>query len=390
MVIQPLRVDRTRLTGQLASSRTYAKPFIKRVESRVRQGHQPFIRHVRPGSAMTFRADFGALPRHVSVMPDEVVAALAPKDGGIYVDGTFGAGGHARLLLERGNVTVCAIDRDPRAIADGRALQSTYGDRLVLIEGRFSDMIDLLASVGIATVDGIILDIGVSSMQLDEGERGFSFTRDGPLDMRMGASEISAADIVNTLEEKELKRLLRVLGEEKRAHAVVRAIADARASAPITRTAALAEIVEKAVGRRPGERISPATRTFQALRIHVNDELGELASGLGAAERLLHPGGRLAVLTFHSLEDRIVKRFLRERTGAMAGPSRHSPPIERRPPTFIDLLPGGATASAAETAANPRSRSARLRAAERTAAPALPLDPAGFGEAIQLAAGGRC
>jgi 16S rRNA (cytosine1402-N4)-methyltransferase len=340
---------------------------------------------------MTYRADPEAAPRHLSVMPAEVLAALAPRDGGIYVDGTFGAGGHARLLLESGPATtVFAIDRDPRAIADGRALQSAYGDRLVLIEGRFADMIDLLAAAGIAAVDGIVLDVGASSMQLDQGERGFSFMRDGPLDMRMGADGISAADVVNTLDEAELKRLLRVLGEERRAHAVVRAIAAARTMAPITRTAALAEIVEKAVGRRPGERISPATRTFQALRIYVNGELGELAAGLGAAERLLHPGGRLAVLTFHSLEDRIVKRFLKERTGAMARPSRHVPPVERRPATFIDLLPGGATASDKEIAANPRARSARLRAAERTAAPAQPLDLADFGEVVQLAAGGGC
>jgi 16S rRNA (cytosine1402-N4)-methyltransferase len=323
-------------------------------------------------------------------MPEEVVAALAPKDGGIYVDGTFGAGGHARRLLGAGRTTVYAIDRDPQAIAEGEALQAAHGDRLVLIEGRFSDMLDLLASAGIAGVDGIVLDVGVSSMQLDEGARGFSFAKDGPLDMRMSASGMSAADVVNTLEEGELKRLLRLLGEEKRAHAVVRAIAAARAKAPITRTAALAEIVEKAVGRRPGERISPATRTFQALRIYVNGELGELVAGLAAAERLLHPGGRLAVLTFHSLEDRIVKRFLKERTGAMASPSRHSPPMDRRPATFIDLLPGGATASTAEIAANPRARSARLRAAERTGAPALPLDLSGFGEVIELAAGGRC
>jgi 16S rRNA (cytosine1402-N4)-methyltransferase len=323
-------------------------------------------------------------------MPEEVVAALAPKDGGIYVDGTFGAGGHARLLLDKARTTVCAIDRDPLAIAEGMALQSVYGDRLVLIEGRFSDMIDLLASAGIASVDGILLDIGVSSMQLDDGARGFSFTRDGPLDMRMSASGMSAADVVNTLEEDQLKRLLRVLGEEKRAHAVVRAIASARAKAPITRTAMLAEIVEKAVGRRPGERISPATRTFQALRIYVNGELGELVAGLAAAEHLLRPGGRLAVLTFHSLEDRIVKRFLKERSGATPSPSRHSPPVERRPPTFIDLLPGGATATAAEIAANPRARSARLRAAERTGAPALPPDLSGFGDVVQLAAGGGC
>jgi 16S rRNA (cytosine1402-N4)-methyltransferase len=339
---------------------------------------------------MTSRADPQAAPRHLPVMPEEVVAVLAPRDGGIYLDGTFGAGGHARLLLDAARTTVIAIDRDPRAIADGRALQSTYGDRLVLIEGRFADMIDLLAVAGIASVDGILLDIGVSSMQLDEAERGFSFTRDGPLDMRMGGRGMSAADVVNTLEEDPLKRLLRVLGEEKRAHAVVRAIAAARAQAPITRTGELADIVEKAVGRRPGERISPATRTFQALRIYVNGELGELVQGLAAAERLLRPGGRLAVLTFHSLEDRIVKRFLKERSGTMPGPSRHSPPVERQPPTFTDVLPGGATANAEEIAANPRARSARLRAAERTDAPALPLDLSRFGEAIQLEAGRKC
>jgi 16S rRNA (cytosine1402-N4)-methyltransferase len=206
----------------------------------------------------------------------------------------------------------------------------------------------------------------------------------------MSASGMSAADVVNTLEEDQLKRLLRVLGEEKRAHAVVRAIASARAKAPITRTAVLAEIVEAAVGRRPGERISPATRTFQALRIYVNGELGELVAGLAAAEHLLRPGGRLAVLTFHSLEDRIAKRFLKERSGATPGPSRHSPPVERRQTTFIDLLPGGATATAAEIAANPRARSARLRAAERTGAPALPPDLSGFGDVVQLAAGGGC
>jgi 16S rRNA (cytosine1402-N4)-methyltransferase len=323
-------------------------------------------------------------------MPEEVVAALAPKDGGLYVDGTFGGGGHARLLLERARTTVYAIDRDPSAIRDGRALQATFDDRLVLIEGQFSDMVDLLASAGVDRVDGIFLDIGVSSMQLDDGGRGFSFTHDGPLDMRMAGRGVSAADVVNSLDETALKRLIRVLGEERRAHAVVRAIAAARARAPITRTGELAAIIEQAVGRRPGERISPATRTFQALRIYVNGELGELVAGLVAAERLLRPGGRLAVLTFHSLEDRIVKRFLKERSGAIGRPSRHSPPVEQPPPTFIDILPGGITATAGEIASNPRARSARLRAAARTAAAALPFDPADFGEIIQLEAGREC
>ena len=318
------------------------------------------------------------------------MAALAPKDGGIYVDGTFGAGGHARLLLERAQTTVYAIDRDLSAIRDGKALQEAFGDRLVLIEGRFSDMIDLMASAGVERVDGVLLDIGVSSMQLDDGGRGFSFAHDGPLDMRMAGRGVSAADVVNTLDEAVLKRLLRVLGEERRAHAVVRAIAAARARAPITRTGELAAIVEKAVGRRPGERISPATRTFQALRIYVNGELGELAAGLVAAEQLLRPGGRLAVLTFHSLEDRIVKRFLKERSGSTGRPSRHSPPIEQQPATFIEILPGGVTAAAGEIAANPRARSARLRAAERTAAAAGPPDRARFDAITELEAGRGC
>jgi 16S rRNA (cytosine1402-N4)-methyltransferase len=328
--------------------------------------------------------------RHLPVMPEAVMAALAPKDGGIYVDGTFGAGGHARLLLERAQTTVYAIDRDPSAIRDGKALQEAFGDRLVLIEGRFSDMIDLMASAGLERVDGILLDIGVSSMQLDDGGRGFSFAHDGPLDMRMAGRGVSAADVVNTLDEAVLKRLLRVLGEERRAHAVVRAIAAARARAPITRTGELAAIVEKAVGRRPGERISPATRTFQALRIYVNGELGELAAGLVAAEQLLRPGGRLAVLTFHSLEDRIVKRFLKERSGSTGRPSRHSPPIEQQPATFIEILPGGVTAADGEIAANPRARSARLRAAERTAAAAGPPDRARFDAITELEAGRGC
>jgi 16S rRNA (cytosine1402-N4)-methyltransferase len=339
---------------------------------------------------MTSTANPQAAPRHLPVMPEEVIAALAPKDGGIYVDGTFGAGGHTRLLLERAQARVYAIDRDPSAIRDGRALQGIFGDRLVLLEGRFSEMIDLMAAAGVERVDGILLDIGVASMQLDDGARGFSFTHDGPLDMRMAGHGVSAADVVNTLEEPALKHLLRVLGEERRAHAVVRAIAAARGRAPITRTSELAAIVDKALGRRPGERISPATRTFQALRIYVNGELGELVGGLNASEQLLRPGGRLAVLTFHSLEDRIVKRFLKERCGATGRPSRHSPPVEQQPARFVDILPGGVTATAGEIAANPRARSARLRAAERTTAAATALDRADFDEITQLEAGRGC
>ena len=339
---------------------------------------------------MTSTANPQAAPRHLPVMPEEVIAALAPKDGGIYVDGTFGAGGHTRLLLERAQARVYAIDRDPSAIRDGRALQGIFGDRLVLLEGRFSEMIDLMAAAGVERVDGILLDIGVASMQLDDGARGFSFTHDGPLDMRMAGHGVSAADVVNTLEEPALKHLLRVLGEERRAHAVVRAIAAARGRAPITRTSELAAIVDKALGRRPGERISPATRTFQALRIYVNGELGELVGGLNASEQLLRPGGRLAVLTFHSLEDRIVKRFLKERCGATGRPSRHSPPVEQQPARFVDILPGGVTATAGEIAANPRARSARLRAAERTVAAATAPDRTDFDELTELEAGRGC
>jgi 16S rRNA (cytosine1402-N4)-methyltransferase len=339
---------------------------------------------------MTSTANPQAAPRHLPVMPEEVIAALAPRDGGIYVDGTFGAGGHARLLLERAQARVYAIDRDPSAIRYGRALQEIFGDRLVLLEGRFSEMIELMAAAGVERVDGVLLDIGVSSMQLDDGGRGFSFMHDGPLDMRMAGHGVSAADVVNTLEEPALKHLLRVLGEERRAHAVVRAIAAARGRAPITRTGELAAIVDEALGRRPGERISPATRTFQALRIYVNGELGELVGGLNAAEQLLGPGGRLAVLTFHSLEDRIVKRFLKERCGATGRPSRHSPPVEQPPARFVDILPGGVTATAGEIAANPRARSARLRAAERTAAAATAPDRMDFGEITELEAGRGC
>jgi 16S rRNA (cytosine1402-N4)-methyltransferase len=339
---------------------------------------------------MTSTANPQAAPRHLPVMPEEVLAALAPQDGGIYVDGTFGAGGHARLLLERADVTVYAIDRDPNAIRDGKALQEIFGDRLVLLEGRFAQMAELMAAAGVQHVDGILLDIGVSSMQLDDGGRGFSFAHDGPLDMRMAGHGISAADVVNTLDEADLKHLLRVLGEERRAHAVVRAIAAARGRAPITRTGELAAIIDKALGRRPGERISPATRTFQALRIYVNGELGELAGGLVAAEQLLRPGGRLAVLTFHSLEDRIVKRFLKERSGATGRPSRHSPPVEEQPARFVDILPGGVSASAAEIAANPRARSARLRAGERTTAAAMAFDRRDFDAITELEAGRGC
>jgi 16S rRNA (cytosine1402-N4)-methyltransferase len=300
----------------------------------------------------------------------EVVAALAPRDGKLYLDGTFGAGGYARALLEAAACAVVGIDRDPAAIERGRALAAGYGDRLALIEGRFGDMATLLATRGIARVDGIALDLGVSSPQLDEAARGFSFRADGPLDMRMGRDGETAADLVNRLPERELATLIAELGDERHARRVSKAIVSARAAAPITRTGALAEIVRGAVPRAK-DGIDPATRTFQALRLTVNDELGELDRGLASAERLLAPGGRLAVVAFHSLEDRRIKSFLRERASEASGTSRHAPPSAlRRAPSFRLLHRRALRPTDAEIAANPRARSARLRAAERTGAAA--------------------
>ena len=302
---------------------------------------------------------------HIPVMLDEVMAVLAPRDGAIYVDATFGGGGYTEALLARANCVVYAIDRDPAAIARGHALTQRFGDRLTLIEGRFSEMDAFVRT----PADGVAFDLGVSSFQLNEAERGFSFNADGPLDMRMGAKGLSAADAVNTLSESDLADIFRRYGEEKRARAIAHAIVAAR---PITRTRALAQIIEETLGaaarRHP---IHPATRTFQALRIYVNDELGELERGLEAAERTLKPMGRLAVVAFHSLEDRIVKRFLTERAGKTPRASRHAPDAApTRAPTFRLIPPSPRTPRMSEIEANPRSRSAKLRAAERTAAPA--------------------
>ncbi len=311
--------------------------------------------------------------RHVPVMLQEVVAALGPRDGGIYVDGTFGAGGYSRALLESAQCTVWGIDRDPAAIEAGAALQADYPSRLKLIEGRFGEMDRLLAAHGVGKVQGVAFDLGVSSLQLDDAARGFSFRFDGPLDMRMGRGGMSAAEAVNSLSEDELATIISKFGEERFARRVARAIVTARAARPITRTLELAEIVRGAVrGKHDG--IDPATRTFQALRIYVNDELGEIERGLEAAERLLAAGGRLAVVSFHSLEDRPVKRFLAARSRAEAQASRHSPAqaIKKSAPasTFRLLSRRALRPSASETQANPRARSARLRTAERTAAPA--------------------
>ena len=308
---------------------------------------------------------------HIPVMLDPVLAVLAPGDGEIHVDGTFGGGGYARGLLDAADCMVIGIDRDPAAIARGRAMEQAYGGRLTLVEGRFSEMDELVGRQGVAAVDGVALDIGVSSYQLDDGARGFSFRVDGPLDMRMGDAGPSAADLVNDLGERELADLIFRLGEERRSRAVARAIVAARQNSPITRTGELADIVRSVV-RKSADGVDPATRTFQALRLYVNDELGELERGLAAAERILRAGGRLAVVAFHSLEDRIVKNFLSERSGRSARPSRHMPdvPGAERAPSFRLLTRKPVMPSSDEIAVNPRARSARLRAAVRTEAPA--------------------
>ncbi|WP_420142872.1 16S rRNA (cytosine(1402)-N(4))-methyltransferase RsmH [Sphingomonas sp.] len=299
---------------------------------------------------------------HVPVLLDEVMAGLAPQPGETHVDGTFGAGGYSRALLAAG-ARVIAFDRDPDAIANGQALVADSEGRLDLVPGVFSRLGEALADREIDAVDGVTFDVGVSSMQLDQPERGFSFQADGPLDMRMGQAGTSAADFVNEADEGEIADVLFHFGEERQSRRVARAIVAAR---PITRTGQLADVVRRALGHREHDKKDPATRTFQAIRIHVNRELGELEDGLVAAERALRPGGRLAVVSFHSLEDRIVKRFLKERAGAPAG-SRHLPEVARAPASF-EAVAKPVRAGAAELARNPRSRSATLRVARRTAA----------------------
>ena len=305
---------------------------------------------------------------HLPVLLDEAVAALAPRDGGIYVDGTFGAGGYSRALLAAAHCRVIAIDRDPAAVARGDRLAGEYSGRLTVIEGRFGDLAALLAGLGITSVTGVVLDLGVSSPQLDDPGRGFSFRADGPLDMRMGRDGASAAELVNGLPESALAHLIYIYGEERFARRVARAIVAQRRKAPLTRTSELAQLVRAVVPTSGG--IDPATRTFQALRMEVNDELGELDRALRASERLLMPGGRLAIVSFHSLEDRRVKDFLRLRSTAAPRGSRHRPSAPRPAPSFELLTRKPVVPGAAELQRNPRARSARLRGAERVAAPA--------------------
>jgi 16S rRNA (cytosine1402-N4)-methyltransferase len=303
---------------------------------------------------------------HVPVLLDRVIDALAIQPGERHVDATFGAGGYTRAFLDRG-ASVIAFDRDPTAIADGQGLVAANDGRLTLIEAAFSAMDAELAARGLTPVDGVTLDIGVSSMQLDRAERGFSFQADGPLDMRMAGEGMTAAQFLNTADESEIADILFQYGEEPRSRRVARAIVAAR---PLTRTGELAAVVRKALGHKPHDKKDPATRTFQAVRIHINRELGELADGLAAAERVLKPGGRLAVVTFHSLEDRMVKKFLRERSGGEPAGSRHRPATAAaRAPSF-EPPAKAVRPSEDEIAANPRARSATLRVARRSAAAA--------------------
>jgi len=308
---------------------------------------------------------------HVPVLLSEVLDALAPKDGETYIDATFGAGGYSAAILAEANCQLVGLDRDPNVLPHVERLRAQFGERFSFVQTEFSK---LDTAVGDEKVDGVVLDIGVSSMQLDEGARGFSFMRDGPLDMRMSGAGPSAADAVNHLDHGDLIQIFKVYGEERRARRCADFIARARESAPINTTLALADIISSALGR--SGKNHPATRVFQALRIYINDELGELYRALLAAERTLKPGGRLVIVSFHSLEDRIAKSFLRARSGEKAGGSRHLPPqaVSADLPSFILKRRSSVSASKGELSANPRARSARLRSGVRTKAAVWPAD----------------
>jgi 16S rRNA (cytosine1402-N4)-methyltransferase len=318
------------------------------------------------GSDSETKAVAGGLVRHTPVLGRRAVELLAMRAGGVYVDATFGAGGYARIILATPQTRVIGIDRDQSAIARGADLVNEAQGRLELIEDRFSELASVVRSCGRTNVDGVVFDLGVSSMQLDEAERGFSFRFEGPLDMRMGTGGPSAGDVIALASARDLATIIATLGEDHQARAIARAIVRARGEGRIDATAALADIVSRVVHARPGA-IHPATRTFQALRMFVNDELAELAAALAAAEQVLAPGGRLVVVAFHSLEDRIVKTFLAERIRSPAT-SRHRPEAVSQPPTFRAVTKRPEMPDEAEIAANPRARSAKLRAAERTEA----------------------
>lgn len=327
----------------------------------------------------------GGTHRHIPVLFKPMLEMLSPKDGEVFVDGTFGAGGYTRGILEAADTRVIAIDQDPEAVRAARPMLAEFGPRLQLVEGRYSDMEALIGTVqcggeAISAVDGVVLDIGVSSMQLDQEHRGFSFRFNGPLDMRMSQSGPTAADLVNGLSEEEIAAVLWRFGEEKRSRQIAKAIVARRAEVPFSETGDLAKLIEAVVGKKPGDKIHPATRSFQALRIYLNDELGELLAGLNAASKILKPGGRLVVVSFHSLEDRIVKTYLRHAAGRVPNQSRHLPEIhEISSPCFEIINPRPVKADDEEMSVNKRSRSALLRAAVRTDNAFVPFDEGALG-----------
>lgn len=302
---------------------------------------------------------------HIPVLLNEVVESIAPKDGGVYVDGTFGAGGYTRAVLDAADCTVYAIDRDPDAIREGQKLVEAYKGRLHLLHGTFGEMAELVRGEGVDFVDGVMLDIGVSSMQIDRAERGFSFQKDGALDMRMSQNGLSAADVLNTFGEREIADIIYKYGEERFSRRIAAAVVEQRKNAPFKTTLEFADLIRRTVPHKR-EDIDPATRSFQALRIYVNDELGQLESGLSAAHDLLKAGGRMAVVSFHSLEDRIVKTFMQEKSGKTANPSRYMPVVEKQAATLKTITKKPILPTESETKFNPRARSARLRVAEKT------------------------
>jgi 16S rRNA (cytosine1402-N4)-methyltransferase len=322
----------------------------------------------------------GGLARHTPVLLPSVLSALNASDGERYIDCTFGAGGYARAILESVDCQLLALDRDPGAKAFAAAVEADFPQHFRFRQSPFGDLFQVAKDEGFAPADGVIFDLGVSSMQLDEAERGFSFMRDGPLDMRMSGEGESAADVVNNFDEVEIAEILFRLGEERRSRAIAKAIVRRRAERPFARTLDLANVIASVLGRRHDDARHPATRSFQALRLYVNDELGELVDGLGAAEHILRPGGRLIAVTFHSLEDRIVKNFLAERSGGKGRPSRHMPATgAEAEPSFKLLRRKPVEPAPDEIAANPRARSARMRAAIRLDAPAWPVNREALG-----------
>lgn len=301
---------------------------------------------------------------HIPVLLNEVVESIAPKDGGVYVDGTFGAGGYTRAVLDAADCTVYAIDRDPDAIREGKKLVDAYKGRLHLLHGTFGEMAELVRGEGVDFVDGVMLDIGVSSMQIDRAERGFSFQKDGALDMRMSQNGLSAADVLNTFSERDIADIIYKYGEERFSRRIAAAVVEQRKTAPFKTTLEFADLIRRTVPHKR-EDIDPATRSFQALRIYVNDELGQLESGLSAAHDLLKAGGRMAIVSFHSLEDRIVKTFMQEKSGKTANPSRYMPVVEKQAATLKTITKKPILPTESETKFNPRARSARLRVAEK-------------------------